>query len=69
MKKHNLIKNKYSEEELEDNVHFFDKFDWNSISFYQNLSEEFIEKYSDKLDWCWISRHQKLSESFIMKYI
>ena len=44
------------------------KKDWISISKYQYLSEEFIEKYADKLDWEIISDYQKLSEEFMEKY-
>ena len=61
-------------EEITDIVKFFDEnidnfeVDWDSISEYQKLSEEFIEKYGDKLDWDCISKYQKLSEEFIDKY-
>jgi hypothetical protein len=65
----NLFNNKYSEEELENNINYFCNYDWYLISYSQNLSEEFIEKYSDKLDWDWISECQNLSEQFIRKHI
>ncbi len=45
-----------------------DKIDWYTISHYQTLSEEFIEKFRDKLNWDCISRFQRLSEEFIEKY-
>ena len=35
--------------------------DWENISRYQKLSEEFIEKFQDKVHWKNISRYQKLS--------
>ena len=38
---------------------------WNYISTYQKLSEEFIDKYSDKVNWNCISAYQKLSEQFV----
>jgi len=42
--------------------------DWNDISQYQKLSEQFIEKHSNKVYWTYISRYQKLSEQFIEKH-
>ena len=42
--------------------------DWHLASFYQTLSEPFIEKYKDKVDWIYISSYQKLSEPFIEKW-
>jgi len=47
---------------------FEDKVNWYTISKYQKLSEDFIEKYQDKVDWDYISKFQKLSEDFIEKY-
>jgi hypothetical protein len=71
MKKHNLflIYKKYPEEELEGNINLFNEQDWNYISYYQDLSEDFIEKHLDEVDWDNISFNQKLSESFIKKHI
>jgi hypothetical protein len=71
MKKHCLLdlpKYKFSEEELENNVKFFDGFHWPLISKYQTLSESFIEKYSDRVSWHYISIYQRLSEEFIIKH-
>ena len=62
-------------EEIPNIEKFFDEnidnfeVDWDYISVYQKLSEEFIEKYIDKVDWWYISKYQKLSEEFIEKYI
>src|SRR3712207_7465640 len=42
--------------------------DWNKISKYQYLTEEFIEKHQNELNWRCISRYQKLSGEFIEKY-
>jgi hypothetical protein len=64
-----LIENKYSEEELEANIHLFDIINWNFISQFQNLSEEFIEKHSGKVHWYKISVYQNLSEKFIEKHL
>jgi hypothetical protein len=71
MKKHNLdfIYKKYSEKELENNIHLFGFYDWRYISKYQILSEEFIEKHSNKLNWDNISAYQVLSEDFIEKHL
>jgi hypothetical protein len=65
--RHNLdlFNNTYCEAELEDNINLFNASDWYCISFYQNLSGEFIEKHSDKVYWELISVKQKLSEEFI----
>ncbi len=41
---------------------------WNSISRYQKLSEEFIEKFQDKVKWKVVLRYQELSEEFIEKF-
>jgi hypothetical protein len=70
MKKHNLnlTGEKYSEEELEYTINLFEVNDFNKISMYQKLSEQFIEKYSDKVYWNYISTYQNLSEEFIEKY-
>ena len=65
----NLVENRYSEEELECNIGFFDKIDWVWISFTQNLSELFIEKHSEKVNWEMIFLFQKISEIFIRKHI
>ena len=47
---------------------FQDKVDWFYISYYQKLSESFIEKFQNKVDWNCISSSQKLSEPFIEKF-
>ena len=41
---------------------------WEHVSFFQVLSESFIEKYADKVDWHSIFRYQKLSIQFIEKW-
>ena len=38
---------------------------WNVISIYQQLSEDFIKEFKNKLDWPCVSNYQKLSEDFI----
>ena len=47
---------------------FQDKVDWNRISRYQNLSEEFIREFKNRVDWNNISIYQKLSEPFIKEF-
>jgi len=47
---------------------FKDKVDWNNISIYQKLSENFIREFKDKVDWYRISQYQKLSENFIKEF-
>lgn len=45
-------------------------FDWEEISKYQYLTEDFIEKYQDKVNWKSISYYQYyLSEEFLEKHI
>ncbi len=51
------------------NLEDFDgEINWNWISQYQDLSEEFINKYYDKVNWDNISKYQTLSEKFIEEY-
>jgi len=50
-----------------DNINNF-KIDWDCISEFQKLSEEFIKKYIDKFRWSYISAYQTLSEEFIEKH-
>ena len=42
--------------------------DWENISFYQTLSEDFIREFKDKVDWQSISMYQILSEDFIKEF-
>lgn len=42
--------------------------EWDYISKYCILSENFIKKFAKHLDWYRISRHQKLSEFLITKF-
>ena len=42
--------------------------DWNYISIYQKLSEDFIVEFKNKVNWHLISNHQILSESFIKEF-
>ena len=46
----------------------FTKMNWEQISRYKYLCENFIEKYAGKVNWNFISTYQKLSEDFIQKY-
>jgi hypothetical protein len=66
--------NKYTIEELENEIiidtlnNNLKTADWDLISCYQELTEEFIAKYKNKLNWNWISQKQKLTEEFIVEY-
>ncbi len=42
--------------------------DWNYISAYRILSENFIEKYQNKVNWTYILQEQELSNKFFKKY-
>jgi hypothetical protein len=59
---------KYSEEEIRKVVNQLSQSDWNYISRYQTLSEDFIREFQDKIDWYYISCYQKLSEDFIREF-
>ena len=41
---------------------------WEYISKYHKLSENFIREFQDKVDWYYISKYQKLSENFIREF-
>lgn len=43
-------------------------FDWDDISKYQKLSEDFIREFHNKVNWNMISKYQKLSEDFIKEF-
>ena len=47
----------------------FNEINWINISYYQELSEDFIEKHKDRVNWNYISYCQKLSEDFIEKHM
>jgi hypothetical protein len=47
---------------------FPNEVDWNQISSYQVLSEDFIKEFKDKVNWYFICRFQKLSEDFIKEF-
>jgi hypothetical protein len=50
-------------------IKYSDKLNWNLISRYQKLSENFIKKHSDKVNWYEISYYQKLSGKFIKRNV
>ena len=52
----------------ENEIEINDESSWWNISAYDELSEEFIEKYADRVDWDCISKYQKLSEQFIERH-
>lgn len=39
------------------------------ISLFQNLSEEFIDKYKDDLDWSFVLQKSQLSSDFLEKHL
>lgn len=41
---------------------------WEIVSYYQDLSEKFMEKFADKLNWNYISQKQHLSRKFMVKH-
>jgi len=45
-----------------------DDFEWEYISKYQKLSEEFIREFQDKVYWYGILTYQNLSEDFIREF-
>ena len=47
---------------------FTDKVDWDYISIYHHLSEDFIREFADRVDWDSISICQRLSEDFIREF-
>jgi phosphoribosylanthranilate isomerase len=59
---------KLLEEKNKKKIEDFNCYEWNWISTFQKLSEDFIEKYQDKVDWNRISQYQNLSEQFIEKF-
>lgn len=48
--------------------YFENEIDWNKLSFYIKLPENFIEKHKNKLNWEKICNYQELSEKFIEKH-
>ena len=54
------------------NFEWCDKFkkyiDWDEISRYQKLSEDFIREFEDYVDWYEIRHNQNLSEDFIKEF-
>jgi len=48
---------------------FKDKADWDSVSFYQKLSEPFIIEFQDRVNVACVLIGQELSEKFIRKFI
>ena len=60
--------NNLSEEFIKE---FQNKVEWDYISIYQNLSEDFIRNekpFISPMNWTYISEYQKLSENFIREF-
>lgn len=51
-----------------DNPWDFENLDWNAISVFKYLSEDFIEEFLDKLNMSSICTQQRLSEDFLRKF-
>ena len=45
-----------------------EEIDWEKVSRYQKLSENFIREFKDSVNWYWISRRQSLTENFIREF-
>ena len=58
----------YFEKEYNKKTNDFNDNEWYKISYFEYLTEEFIEKYQNKVKWYSISYCQKLSGEFINKY-
>ncbi len=43
--------------------------DFSEICLYQQLSEEFMDKYCDDLNWVYITMYQKFSLNFIIRHM
>ncbi len=59
------MENKLKQANKELGTHYSD---WDDISIYQKLSEDFIERHKNNFNWHYISIYQKLSEVFIEKH-
>ena len=57
-----------NEKEIRDIINKGGKLDWEKISIFQTLSEEFIREFQDKVQWEYISMGQELSEYFIREF-
>ena len=64
-----LCKIKFSEQFLEKHCDDIVKANkWEIVSYYQSLSEKFMEKFADKLNWNYISQKQVMSREFMIKH-
>ena len=61
-----FFRKKYSEDKIRSYVleNNCTRLEWDFISCYQDLSDDFIREFSDKVHWYGISRHQVLSKKF-----
>ena len=62
--------NEFSEENVKEIIieKGVDAVDWADISFFYELSEEFMDRYSEYLSWSDISENQKISFNFIKRH-
>jgi hypothetical protein len=56
------------EEQIRNEIATGEEIDWNKVSRYGILSEDFIREYQDKVYWTYISEYQVLSESFMHEF-
>lgn len=67
--KYNLVRTRYNIESIEYLIDNSVYVSWFNISYYQKLTEDFIEKYNDKVVWDIIIRRQLLSYDFMEKHL
>jgi hypothetical protein len=60
--------NKLSEEFIEKHIDKWDKNGWYSISWYQELTPQFVRKWADKIDWMGIIFSYHLDGDFILEH-
>jgi hypothetical protein len=58
-----FLNEKYSEEEIRKVINQLSESDWNYISSYQTLSEDFIREFKNKVNWIYIRWNEKLQVS------
>lgn len=62
-----LERTKYPEEVLREMAPNFNENDWEIVSKYQKLSEQFITDYADNLNWENVLIYQEISGAFFVK--
>lgn len=62
------MKQKMGPKLLEEIIPYLDSNAWLSFCIYQNLSEEFIDRWADRIDWKNLSFNPYLTEKVAKKY-